>query len=362
LQKDGGITRYTNELVSGYAHQGHTVVLFMHPHSYSYPPPHKNIQVIYIKPLLEINNRLSRYIDYFFCKPQITGYFKKNNIQSGIFHSTYFTFYKDSKIPQIMTIYDLTREKFPKSFNYIINKVFRTITKKSLQESDAIICISKQTANDLCSYYKIEPNKTDAIYLGVNPTFNIKTQEKKDSFKLSKKIFKPYILFVGKRSTYKNFKKFTEAYADWEHKNKFSLVTIGGGKFTKKESNSMEKLGLNNNIISFDLVTEKELVMFYNCTHSFVFPSLSEGFGLPLLEAMSCGTTILVSDIPVFQEIAGDIPYYFDPYSKESIVKALDNSMVKNQSKIDDGLELVKKFTWENTVKKTIKVYEKLLK
>ena len=362
LQKSGGITRYTNELVAGLANLGHKVVLLMHPNPQSRPPEHKNLEIIEFGSFLKGKSWVRKYIDYFFCKSQIKNYFKKHNIKDGVLHNTYLTYYKNLKIPQVMTIHDLTREKFPNSFNYIKYKFVLLLTKKSTIKSDAIICVSEQTKKDLSEYYKINTNKTRVIHLGVNPAFKIKNQVEKDSFRLLKNLPKPYFLYVGTRALYKNFTKFLEAYASWNKKDDFMLVAVGSGKFTSNELNFIEKLGIKNNIISFDFVSEEELVMFYNCAEAFVFPSLSEGFGLPLLEAMACGTIVLASDIPVFREIADNIPYYFNPNNTESILTILNDSLQRDQSRIDAGIELVKKFSWKNTINETLKVYDKLLK
>jgi glycosyltransferase involved in cell wall biosynthesis len=361
LQKGGGITRYTNELIEGFIKLGYEVTLIIHPKTFNQAIKNNKLKIIEIDSILNINNKLLRILTYPFHKLKIEQYFKKNNLKEGVFHSTYFTHYKNLKIPQILTIHDLTIEKFPIYFNKINDKIFLQLTKKAIIKSDAIICVSQQTVDELCNYYKVPKLKTNVTHLGVNPAFNTKTENEISAFRKCKSLLKPYILFVGRRSTYKNFENFILAYSMWEQKDKFLLVTIGGGIYTNKEINLIDKLGLSNNIISFDFVTEEELVMFYNCAHVFIFPSLSEGFGLPLLESMACSTIVLASDLPVFREITGDVPYYFNPHYTESIIKALNDSVTKNQTKINDGLELVKKFTWGNTVEKTLRIYQKIL-
>jgi len=361
LQKGGGITRYTNELINGFINLGHEVTLIIHPKTFNQEIKNKKLKTIEIDSILRIDNKLLRLFTYPFHKLKLEKYFKEHNIKDGIFHSTYFVHYKNLKIPQILTIHDLTREKFPIYFNRVNDKLFLMLTKNAILKSNAIICDSKQTADDLCTYYKTPVDKTNVAYLGVNQIFNKKTQIEKDSFISFKNLPKQYLLFVGRRSTYKNFENFIMAYSKWEHKSKFPLIIVGGGKLTEEELDLIKKLKLENNITSFDFAREEELVMFYNCAHCFIFPSLSEGFGLPLLESMACGTTVLASDIPVFKEIAKDVPYYFNPYNQESIIKALDDSIIKNDSKINAGLEMVKKFTWENTVKETLAIYQKIL-
>ena len=362
LQKGGGITRYTNELMDGLINLGHEVFLTIHPKTFNQRLKNEKLKTIEIDSILRIDSKPLRFFTYPFHKFKTERYFKGRNIKEGVFHSTYFTHYKNLKIPQVITIHDLTREKFPAYFNHISDKIFLAMTRKAILKSNAIICNSKQTANALCEYYKINPGKTNITHLGVSPAFKIRAEAERNAFRISKRLQKPYVLFVGRRATYKNFEKFADAYAAWKNRDDFSLLTVGGGKFTGNELNSMERTGLKNNITSFDFVDDEELAMFYNCAECFVFPSLSEGFGLPLLEAMACGTSILASDIPVFREVAGAIPRYFNPADKESIINALDESLKRDSAKINAGLELVKSFTWENTVKETVKVYGGLLR
>lgn len=360
LQKGGGITRYTNELINNFINLGHEVTLIVHPKTFNQKVKNEKLKIIEINSILRIDNKLFRFLTYPFHKLSIERYFKNHNISEGVFHSTYFSHYKNLKIPQILTIHDLTREKFPQYFNRLSDMVFLSIQEKSISEANAIICVSNQTSNDLTHYYGTNPDKIYVTHLGVDPSFKIKSEKDKSNFKLLKKLKQPYVLFVGRRSEYKNFNKFAEAYSTWKHKNDYCLVTVGGGKFTEVELNFIKKLNFEN-IISFDFVSEEELVMFYNCAEVFVYPSLSEGFGLPLLEAMACGTKILASDIPVFHEVANDIPYYFNPLNKESILKALNDSQIYNSLKQDEGFKLVKEYTWENTAKETLKIYKKVL-
>lgn len=358
LQKGGGITRYTDELINGFNKSGHEVILLIHEKTCNESLRNKNIKTINIKSPLRTHNKIIRLLTYPIHKWKTNKYLKK--VDSGVFHSTYFTYYRNLKIPQVLTIHDLTREKFPELFNNINNKIFLNITNKSIQNTDKIICVSKETANDLIKYYKVKKEKVAVTHLGVNKSFITKTDKEKISFIKEKNIEKPYILFVGRRSGYKNFDKFIEAFSTWSSKNDFLIITVGGGKMTEDEIKLIEKFNLKNKITSYDFVSEEELVMFYNCAHSFIFPSLSEGFGLPLLEAMSCSTTLLASDIPVFYEVAEDIPYYFNPEDIDSIKKVMDQSKIKDKNRINNGLEFVKKYNWENTTKETLKIYNEL--
>ena len=362
LQKSGGITRYTNELTKRTADMGHEITVVMHPGAFNRPPDHRNISIVNINSILKTSNKILKYLTYPFDRFCTEKYFQNHPVESDIFHSPYFSHYKNLKIPQVITVYDMINENFPEHFNKIQNKIFLQQKKKAILSADAIICISKQTSYDLQAKYNIDPQKIHINYLGVDTSFTQKDTLVKNNFINSKNLPKKYFLFVGNRSLYKNFERLIKAFAQWENKEYFSLITIGGGKFTDKEKKLVESLNLNNNIINFNFVTEEELVLFYNCAEAFIFPSLYEGFGLPIIEAVACGTTVLASDIPVFKEIGQDIPIYFNPTNQDSMINAFNLALNKNRNNIDLGIKLSTRFSWDNTAKKTMEIYKNLLK
>jgi glycosyltransferase involved in cell wall biosynthesis len=361
LQKNGGVTRYTDELADKIVALGNKVTFFMHPSILNEPPKKEGIDFIQIKSPLNTRSKIIKYLTYPIDKFLTSKYFKTHQIDKGIFHTSYFSYYKDMKIPQIVTVHDLIHEKFPEHFNYITNKIFLHQKRKAIVSASAIICVSQQTSKDLCELYNVDLNKINVVHLGVDEVFNQKKPEEKASFTLSKNISKPYYLFVGKRSLYKNFDRLVKAFANWDKKNEFFIISIGGGKFTSKEMGLITSLGLKDDILIFDFVTEKDLILFYNCAKAFIFPSSYEGFGMPIIEAMACGTPVLASDIPVFREIGHDTITYFNPDSEIDITKALDSTLYEDLIKINTGIELAKKFTWEKTASETINVYKKYI-
>ena len=179
---------------------------------------------------------------------------------------------------------------------------------------------------------------------------------KKDN---NKNILKPFLLFIGNRSLYKNFLFLLEVFASWNNDCKFDLYCVGGGDFNKQEKNKIKEFGLSDSVKIFLNVEGRDLVGFYNCTKALIYPSLYEGFGFPILEGLSCGAVVLASDIPIFREISKDFLIYFDPKDKESLMVAMNKILVNNifdQNKINNLLE---KFNWENTISETLSAYQK---
>jgi len=280
-----------------------------------------------------------------------------------IFHSTYYTRHPNTNIPQVITVYDLIYEKYPQFFTGRKNKIFRQNKKEAIESANLIICISQNTKKDLLTYYQLDEEKIHVIYPGVNQIFKpITNKILKDKFLSKYKIKNPYFLYLGPRGRYKNFLKMIEAYSNWQRSNDFSIIAVGGDKFTQKEISFFSKLGLSNKIYNFGYVADQDLVLFYNCAHAFIYPSLYEGFGIPLLEAMACGTLVLASNRSAFPEVGKDSILYFNPESKEDIVQALNKSLNKSirNKYINKGLQRVRYFSWEKTAKQTLNIYKRL--
>jgi len=170
-----------------------------------------------------------------------------------------------------------------------------------------------------------------------------------------------YILFTGQRGGYKNFGRFIEAVAPLLSRYNLRLICTGQS-FTKEEFELLDKNKVRERAVS-KFVSENELQNMYEKALLFVFPSLYEGFGIPILEAFVSGCPIVLSNISCFPEIAGEAAMYFNPYSVDDIRQAiekiiLDNSLQKELVK--NGFERLKYFSWETTTKKTFKLYSEI--
>ena len=117
-------------------------------------------------------------------------------------------------------------------------------------------------------------------------------------------------------------------------------------------------------MMNINNISDDYLVELYNCALAFVFPSLYEGFGIPLLEAMACGCPIVASRIPTSIEVAGEVPFYFDPTDIDSLLSALDDVYQQDNvsQKVSAGLEHIKKYSWDKTAQETIAVYQNLMR
>jgi len=284
--------------------------------------------------------------------PILSRYFSPN-----IIHETYYNIsgYLPFHSKRIITVYDMVHELFPDQFYK--NDNTSELKKNAVKKADHIICISKNTQNDLINLFNVDIKKTTVIYLG----FSLDQQ----IIKNPKKLNKPYLLYVGKREGYKNFKRFLEAYSSNEIKNFFDIIIFGGGKINKEEIKMFDKLEISRT--SFKQIDGDDSVLagYYKNASLFVYPSLYEGFGIPPLEAMSFGCPVVCSNTSSMPEVVGDAALLFNPYSvesiRENIICALYDEKIRS-SLIAKGQKQVKKFTWKKCAEQTYKVYEKVLR
>lgn len=275
-----------------------------------------------------------------------------------LFHPTYFDTYFLKYIkskPFVVTIYDMIHEIFSTSHcseqKYII-----AYKKMLIDAASRIIAISENTKKDIIDIYDIEESRISVVYLGCSFSKDIKQEGDCSS------VPDNFILYVGERRGYKNFKYFLKSIAPLLSGNKgLYLVCAGSGSFTKEEKSLIVKLGLTQKIIHLPLINDNTLIFLYRKALCFVFPTLYEGFGIPILEAFACGCPVILSNRSSLPEVAGDAAVYFNPEDGESILSAV--SRVLSDGSIADymkqrGYVQLEKYSWENCATGTKMVYQ----
>lgn len=261
----------------------------------------------------------------------------------------HFSYYNNSlakflNIPYIITVYDLIHEK-----TKFTQEQFKK--KDLLNNAKHIICISNQTKKDLIKIYKISKNKISVIYLGT----------KKNKFKIKKK--KKFILFVGSRIEYKNFRKLAQAFASSKYLRKnYKIICFGGSAFKSQELKFFDKLEIKNKIQYFK-GNDSQLEKLYKEASLYVSVSLYEGFGLTLLEAMRFNCPVVCSDIPVFREIYKKSCIYVKPKNITSIQKGIENilkSSYKQKNLTIERNKIIERYSWEKCALSTLKIYKKV--
>lgn len=352
----GGISRYFVELMKNFKDnnfmESDLSILFTNNHYLLNAKPRRHF-MFFQKYNFKGKARLLNILNKFYSQQ----YLKHNKFD--IFHPTYYDPYFIKYIgnkPFILTVYDMIHEKFPECFSKNDNTSKR---KKYLaNKASKIIAISNSTKRDLIDIFNIPEEKIKVIYLGYSGN-----QLKNQGCKIIG-LPQKFILFVGNRQGYKNFELFIKSIAPILRKeDEINVVCVGGCKFTRKEIGLFESLNVNNQINQFN-VTDVLLSQIYKKALFFVFPSLYEGFGLPILEAFSNGCPVLCGDTSSLPEVASDAAIYFNPYSMNSIRDAI-NIALNNPKLINDlktkSIKRLEKFNWKKTAKQTREVYEMVL-
>lgn len=275
-----------------------------------------------------------------------------------VFHPTYYDPYflkYISKKPFVLTIYDMIHELYPQLFSDNTSEWKRLLAQKAAK----IISLSENTKRDILNFYKMDESKIKVIYLGSS----LKNND--NHIVPSIKLPNNYILFIGSRTGYKNFDLFIRSVTPLlKSIEDLHVVCVGSGRFSEAESYLFDKLNIEDRVLQYS-INDGTLSYLYQKALVFVFPSLYEGFGIPVLEAFSCGCPVVLSNASSFVEVAGEAGIYFDPNDESSIRQAVSIVVYGGDKVRKDlqfkGLEQLKKFSWEKTAKETIAVYKKLL-
>ena len=231
--------------------------------------------------------------------------------------------------------------------------------KELVLSADLVFCVSSATADSLNELYGRIPGKVITAPHGVNHSIF-----QPQSSPLPSQLDRPYVLYVGSRSRYKNFGVLLSALSILRKEGRdLGLVLVGGGVLRRAERRSIAGL-LSTGEFRHCFPSDQELAILYNSSTVFCFPSLQEGFGLPILEAMACGCPTVVSDIPVFHEVGGDAAEYFDAYSAESLANKLSEVLRDSERRKNlraKGLKRAACFTWHNTAKLVCEAYESIM-
>jgi glycosyltransferase involved in cell wall biosynthesis len=288
---------------------------------------------------------------------------KKNNID--ILHCPAHVLPLFYSQKTVLTIHDLAFKLFPKAFKWQNRFYLNFIVPLSIKKADRIIAVSKNTKKDIIEEYNIDSNKIKVIYNGVNEKYReirdeIIINKVKEKYKLPKK----FILYLGTLEPRKNIKRLIKAFNKVK-KSDTKLVIAGGKGWLYDDIFELVKtLNLENEIIFTGYVDEEDIVPLYNAATVFVYPSLYEGFGLPPLEAMACGTPVITSNVSSLPEVVGEAAITIDPYNIEDISSAIRK--VLNSEKLKEnlskkGIQQSKKFSWKKTTEETLNLYREII-
>lgn len=360
-QKVGGISRYFVEVINRLSQEPDfnvTLPLVYTQNKYLKASPYLHFDLDFDI----INNRfLKNYAPKLYGLNHKKAIHALKNQQFDIIHTTYYDNYllpylKKSRL--VTTIHDMIHERglveYTEKDTTVENR------KKQIEMASSIVAVSENTKKDLVDILNVSPKKVQVIYHGVS--FNVDELEKN----VVRKIPQNYMLYVGSRAKYKNFDRFLSVAAELMRQNfDLHLVCTGGGEWSEKEKEWIKKQGIESKIIHFDYVDDAILYGLYKYALCFVFPSLYEGFGIPILEAFAAKCPMALSQSSCFPEIADKGAVYFDPYDEASMYQCINDLLFNTQlqtSLIENGEQRLRYFSWDKCAFQHKELYLNLLK
>lgn len=284
-----------------------------------------------------------------------------------LFHSPDFVLPPICKAKTIVTVHDLSFLRHPECYEAKFCQYLEQAVPRSVNRADLVLADSQSTRRDLIELLGVEPDRVEVLYLGVEKRFRpiadeVCLEEVRERYELPPR----FILSVGTLQPRKNFGRLIEAYSQLLEKTSVEVhLVIAGAKGWLYESlfRRVEELGLEREVIFLGFFADDDLPVLYNLADLFVFPSLYEGFGLPPLEAMACGTPVISSDASSLPEVVGLAAEMVDPLDVgglgEVIRRVLSDGDLQAEM-IGKGLTRAGQFTWSTTVGSLLRTYERL--
>ncbi len=268
---------------------------------------------------------------------------------------------KKHGIKSVVTIHDLIFMRYPKLYSYFDRKIHFSKFLYAAQNADKIIAISEQTKKDIIQYLNVPAEKITVIYQGCNDAFKIKRSDE-EKIKLKQKYNLPetFLLNVGTIEERKNALSIVKALQHID----VPLVIVGRKtKYYQQIQDFISKNTLKNQVLFLEGLTLDELATIYQLATIFIYPSIFEGFGIPIIEALYSNTPVITSKGGVFPEAGGEATVYIDPYNEEEMVQAINlllTSKEKREEIARKGQIFVQKFNDSNIAKNIMKVYKEM--
>lgn len=247
-----------------------------------------------------------------------------------------------SKAPVVFTIHDLILLHFPSAYSLKMQVYFNTVVRRAAQNASYVLTVSEYSRRDILCWAELPEERVVSVGCGIGPNFSPSGAVYDPGF--------PYVFYVGSRRPQKNLPRLLKALAIARLDPSIKLLI--SGKPSADLVAMAQQLGLHDRLVFAGAIADADLPAYYRGALAFVFPSLYEGFGLPPLEAMACGTPVLTSSVSSLPEVAGEAAVLVDPYEIEAIAEGLqqvvENQFLREQNRYR-GFAQAQKFTWEKT-------------
>jgi glycosyltransferase involved in cell wall biosynthesis len=353
-----GLGRYTQELIAYLAKNGseHTFVIFMRPEDAAAFP-------LAGTPGFEVQTTT---IGHYTVREQLAFGRVLNRAALDLMHFTNFNFPLSYRRPFIISINDLTLLRYAGRSRFSRLKVpaMRVVMQAGARRSRQVLTYSEYQKKLITKEFGIPPAKIDVVYLAVDEQFRPLPAAEVTAFRKRVGLEKPFVMYAGQWRQHKNLVRLLKAFRVVRQQMDATLVFVGkvDPAFPIIQRTITEQK-LENDVVLTGFVDDADLPLYYNAAAVFAFPSLSEGFGLPPLEAMACGTPVVASSAPPMPEILGQAARYFDPQSVDDLASTLLDRLRKPPSAAERqaGFAQVRQYSWEQTAAQTLAAYEAAL-
>ena len=263
----------------------------------------------------------------------------------------------------IVTIHDLTHLVYEEFLPNKLAKYYAKIMMQiAIKKSKYVLTVSENTKKDILKYFKVDEGKIKVIAEGVKDIYPKPKEQIEylyDKFNIPKD--KKILMYVGNLKEHKNLERLLQAFGKLKEKENCVLLLVGKAfeKYAILEKKE-EELKISSNVIHTGIVTDEELLDLYNLADLFIFPSLYEGFGLPVIEALACGTKVVSSNASSLPEVGGDVVKYFDPKNVDEMAKVIEEELNSKDTEEDKQRRIAwaSRFNWEDTSRKIREIFE----
>ena len=354
IQRAGGINRYLANIINGLPADWAPILMVQDNRQFTFPSHPQLALKRFSAPNL-CPGRLAEW--------GAKRYFASVESQRGwdLVHSVFHRSLKGNhrvkrRAPFLLTVHDMIPEVFRDDVDP--DGIEAGVKRKAVETADAIICVSENTRKDFLERNRFPEDRIFVIPLASELSHEMALGDEPVPDH-------PYFLFVGSRAIYKNFVRFLLAFAQVVEKWPDVELRVIGEPFDMTERGLLEALKIRNRVRNLGHVSDNHLAKLYRCSVALAYPSLYEGFGIPPLEAMSCGTVVIAGAVSSLPEVIGDAAIWIDPQSVESMVemmlKVRDLGHSEREELIARGMARSARFNWNETVRRTIEVYRTVI-
>lgn len=270
-----------------------------------------------------------------------------------------------TSVARVLTIHDAIPYVCPQTSTRLDWLIFHGWLPWAVRRADAIVTVSRRSREDIVTHLPVSPERVAVVPLAADQRFRPMKKAEIEPVLRGCGIERPYILYVGSLESRKNLPRLLEAYDRLRQRSTpWKLVVVGARKWKSSPIfDTVHRLGLEPYVQFTGYVPDEHLPALYSGADLFVFPSLYEGFGLPPLEAMACGTPVVCSNAASLPEVVGDAAVTVDPYDVDALAEAMHRVLADRELREDlraRGLARARQFTWERTARETLAVYREV--